>query len=148
MKKLLLFLFIFNLASCANTRLVVPLVTTHVQKTNIIYNNENYGAGIEFKKGDMSYGITYIKENSYYEPSIYLNANKRFNIKKRLYFIGGGFVANGYEELTSYKIVAAPVMGFEYYNFRLVTTYPTGQLLCSTYNCADFVNLSWFHEFQ
>jgi hypothetical protein len=150
--KPLLIISLMLLTACANTRLVVPLATTHVVVSgDRDYNNKNYGLGLEVVDNDLSYGVLYVPENSFNEKSTYLTLSKKHPIDKDLFVFIGAFAANGYEEILSSKngYVASPVYGFEYYSFKLTTTYPFSKYSCRhDPQCADFFNLSWIHKFK
>lgn len=163
MKTLIIILSLITFSVSSETRLVIPLATTHIGSGE--FNNQNYGLGIEYK-GDYLYSATYLRKNSYSNPSIFLAASKEFEIfknitKKQAFFSAGAAVASGYDEIHDSGYIATTLFAVTYKNIRIVTSYPFSELFCVEENnmqkmgkektviseCADFVNVQYIHKF-
>lgn len=140
----MLSLLTFSVA--AETRLIVPLATTHIGGGD--FNNENYGIGGEYKDmNDYVFCALYLANNSYSERSLYLSASKEFDFKHHSASAGLA-VANGYEAISDSGILVTPVFSLTYESFRIATSFPAAQIFCPPgEDCGDFVNLQYVHEF-
>lgn len=142
MKTLIIVLSLISFTVSAETRLIIPLATTHIGGGD--FDNSNPGIGIEYKQdNNYVFSATYLKENSYSEPSLYLAISKEFGM-----FAAGFAVANGYEKVSDSGVLVVPVFGVQYKSFRIVTTFPAAQIFCPpNQDCGDFVNLQYVHSF-
>ncbi len=136
----------------AGLDLVVPIATTHIiyDQGEVEYNDRNLGIGMEYKEGRTTYGLGYVDRNSYREHSVFAVALYRLRARyKHAVFSVGGLVATGYKELSPNGVVVTPVLAVRIGNIRLLTTYPSGNILCKGKkdNCADWINLQYVHKF-
>ena len=155
MKLITIFILLFAFTVNAETRLIVPLATTHIGGGD--FDNTNPGIGIEYKKdNNYVYSATYLRENSYSEPSIYLAASKEteanfwiFKTFKKETILSAGIAAgSGYEKISDSGILVVPIFGIRYEGFRVITSFPAAQIFCPPgQDCGDFVNLQYVHEF-
>ena len=144
MKTLIILISLLSFTVNAETRLIVPLATTHIGPGE--FNNENYGLGIEYK-ADFLYSATYLANNSYGERSVYLAISKEIDYKA-VTFSGGLSLATGYEAIIDSGLLVTPLFAVQYGDFRLVTSFPAAQVFCPTdLECADLLNLQWVRKF-
>ena len=144
MKTLIILISLLSFTVNAETRLIVPLATTHIDPGE--FNNENYGLGIEYK-ADFLYSATYLANNSYGERSIYLAVSKELKVND--FTLSAGLaLASGYEAIIDSGLLVTPLFAVQYGDFRLVTSFPAANIFCpSGLECADLVNLQHVHEF-
>lgn len=142
----LLMIFLYTGSVDAESRLIIPLATTHIGGGD--FDNTNPGIGFEYRKNNnYVYSATYLDQNSYSERSLYLAVSREFKYKA-VDLSAGVAAASGYEQVTDSGILVVPVFSLSYKSFRIVTTWPSAQVFCPPdQDCGDFVNLQYVYSF-
>lgn len=149
MKYLLIILLSITSAS-AETRLLIPLYTDHIQtKDKRDYNEKNYGVGIEFALDQLTISAMYLDKNSFYNRSIYASISKEFEVIKNIAVSYGIAGASGYENLSDNGVIMFPVFSIKYKSFRIVTSFPSSTLFHpADLAPADFINFQYVYTFN
>ena len=151
--KYLIILILLTQSVYAENRLIVPLYTQHIGDQGYVdldtnervpYNNDNRGLGFEYSGNGYATGITYFDKNSYSEKSTYIHLVKTYQLKDFTFGMGGA-LASGYERVSETSWIGAPLFSVEYSSFRIVTSYPFGNIAKPT--GTDFINIQYIIEF-
>jgi len=146
--KTLIILMMLSFSVSAETRLIIPFLTTHIGTDSYNeddidkpFNENNYGLGVELEKDNLLYSAVYFANNSYYNRSLYASISKEHHIKEFSLSYGVA-VATGYDYLTSSGVVFTPVFAIKLGNIRIVTSYPFSHTFHpENIDPADFVNV-------
>ena len=134
---LLLYTIFYTTRVEAQTNLVLPLYTKHIQHqapTSYTEDFNNTAIGIERRTKYASLGVTYVHKNSHNKHSIYSHAIVHLNSYRATTFGTGLMTAiGGYD-----KPMIAPVISINYGYLRIITTYPAAKL--ADYK-SDLVNI-------
>jgi len=108
----------------AEVNLVLPFYTKHIQyNQNKTYTEDfdNHAIGLEYQKGTIHIGSTYVHHNSHSKASLYNHLLGMYTLPNGVQVGGGGFVAFGGYDI---PMIAAPVWAAQYGWLRMTTSYP------------------------
>lgn len=159
--KILYLLMIIAMLSACQKRLIIPLVTDHISKSDYYIDNDgqkhdinenNPGIGFEFLKKNIAYTALYLPNNSYRERALFLTASYEHEARKNLYLSAGAGGATGYELISGKKITPVPLIAIRYKFLKLVTSYPFSALFSDLSppndEPSDFASLLFYWEFE
>lgn len=110
----------------ADTKLVLPVYTKHIQYTQNNYTEgfDNSSIGIEHTIDKYNIASIYVHKNSHNRHSLYNYALRELHTGTITTSLGGFLAIGGYDT----GVIAAPIIAFRYKWIQIVTTYPIARL--------------------